>query len=411
MSEHRPTLNRRVERHIRLAPWSAVLVWALWAVSVLFVAISVATARPGGQGPAVAVILGLAAISFATAGAILVSRLPGNVIGWLLALIGLCLALGSGAAGLADAGLNVHPGSVPGAIWFAWLTEWIWAPAVGIIALLLLVYPSGRLLSAQWRPVAVATGFLIVLLSIGSAVGPWPDGQFPVDNPLLITGGSDVLYAVFGVIVGPLALAVAVLSVASLVIRYRRSAGVERQQLKWFVSVAAISVPAFLVSSALFGIAGIAGDVANVLTAVAFVGFALLPVAIGIAVLRYRLFEIDRIISRTIGWAMVTGVLATVFVAVILVTQAALAPITSSNTLAVAASTLVVFALFQPIRRRIQTRVDRRFNRARYDAERTLAVFASGLRDEVDLGQLRVEITHAVRTTVQPASVSLWLRR
>jgi len=128
-------------------------------------------------------------------------------------------------------------------------------------------------------------------------------------------------------------------------------------------------------------------------------------------VLRYRLYEIDRIVSRTIGWAIVSAVLATVFVVVILVLQTALAQVTSSNTVAVATSTLVVFALFQPLRRRVQARVDRRFNRARYDAERTLAAFAGRLRDEVDLGQLRAEIIGTVDRTVQPTTVSVWLRR
>jgi hypothetical protein len=173
----------------------------------------------------------------------------------------------------------------------------------------------------------------------------------------------------------------------------------------------ALSVPAFLVSSALFGMAGIAGDVANVLTAVAFLGFALLPVAIGVAVLRYRLFEIDRIISRTISYATVTGVLVVAFAGAILLFQSVLAPVTGGNTVAVAASTLVVAALFQPLRRWVQSRVDRRFDRTRYDAERILAEFASGLRDEVDLGQLGAEIQATVALTVAPASVWLWLRQ
>jgi hypothetical protein len=134
------------------------------------------------------------------------------------------------------------------------------------------------------------------------------------------------------------------------------------------------------------------------------------PISVGIAVLRYRLYEIDRIVSRTIGWAMVSAVLVAVFIALVLVTQTALASITSSNTFAVAGSTLVVAALFQPLRRRVQSGVDRRFNRARYDAERTVTAFAARLRDDVDMDQLRAEITSTVGRTVQPASVALWLR-
>ena len=351
----------------------------------------------------------MVALSFATVGAILVSRLPGNVIGWLLASGGLCFALGNGASSLADAGLTVDPGSVPGAIWFAWLGNWIWAPAIGTIVGLVLVYPSGRLLSRRWRPIAVAAVVVIAVLSIGTATGPWPDGQFPVENPLLITGESEALSSASGFVVGPLAVVIAILAVASLALRYRRSAGVERQQLKWFAAAMAVSVPAFLVTSALYGATGVADIAANIAGAVAYSGFALLPVAIGIAVLRYRLYEIDRIVSRTIGYATVTGVLV-VFAGAILMFQAVLAPLTGGNTVAVAASTLVVAALFQPLRRRVQARVDRRFNRSRYDAERTVAAFGGRLRDEVDLGQLRTEIGAAIEKTVQPASVSLWLR-
>jgi hypothetical protein len=138
--------------------------------------------------------------------------------------------------------------------------------------------------------------------------------------------------------------------------------------------------------------------------------FALIPLAIGVAVLRYRLYEIDRIISRTIGWAVVTTIVAGLFIALVLAFQALLAPLTGSNTIAVAGSTLLVAALFQPLRRRVQRLVDRRFNRTRYDAERTVAAFAARLRDEVDLESLRGEILTAVAQTVQPTSVSLWLR-
>jgi hypothetical protein len=371
----------------------------MWVVSVVFVAISLVTSPSSGDLVG-SVAQGVAALSFATVGAFLASRLPGNVIGWLLALGGLCFALISGAAGLADLGLTVHPGSVPGAIWFAWLTQWIWAPAIGAVILLALVYPTGWLLSARWRPVALAAVLILAFLSFGSAVIPWPDGLFPVGNPLQIGGGAvailDDLFAPAELIV----VLVALLAVASLVIRYRRAAGIERAQLKWFAAVAAICLPALLVGLTL----------SWVFYLIAFGGFALLPVAIGIAVLRYRLFEIDRLISRTIGYGVLTAIVAGLFVGFILVFQAVLAPLTQSNELAVAASTLLAATLFQPLRRRVQRLVDRRFNRTRYNAERTVAAFAGRLRDEVDLEQLRAEILATVAATVEPSSVSLWLR-
>jgi hypothetical protein len=378
---------------------TTLAVWALWAVSVVFVAISVTSAQSSGDLLG-ALAQGVAALSFATVGAILASRLPANVIGWLLALGGLCFALMSGAGGLADFGLSVHPGSIPGAIWFAWLTQWIWAPAMGAVIGLGLIYPTGRLLSARWRGVALATVLTLAVLAFGSAVTPWSDGLFPEQNPLELGSGA---LTILDDLLAPavlIAVIVALLAVASLVIRYRRGISIERAQLRWFAAVAAICLPTLLVGLTLWWPFYI----------VAYVGFALLPVAIGIAILRYRLYEIDRLISRTISYGVLTAIVGGLFVGFILVFQAVLAPVTRSNELAVAGSTLLAAALFQPIRRRVQGLVDRRFNRSRYDAERTVAAFAERLRDEVDLEQLRAEILATVAATVEPTSVSLWLR-
>jgi hypothetical protein len=380
-------------------------------VSVVFLAAGLVTVRAGGpNGPLTAFGLSLAALSFATAGAILVSRLPENIIGWLLALGGLGFALSSGAPGLADAGLIVHPGSVPGAIWFAWLTQWIWAPAIFAVILLALVYPSGRLLSSRWRPVAVTTVVVVAYISLGAAAASGPMGSFPVQNPVAITGGVADIYGDFFVPALLIVALVALLAAASLVIRYRRAAGVERAQLKWFAAVAALSIPTLILGTATFGLNGVAGIISSVANFVSILGFALLPVAVGIAVLRYRLYEIDRLISRTIAYGALTAIVGGLFVGCVLVLQAVLEPLTQSNELAVAGSTLLVAALFQPLRRRVQRLVDRRFNRSRYNAERTLSAFAGRLRDEVDLEELRAEILATVAQTVEPSTVSLWLR-
>ena len=377
-------------------------------MAMVFVVLSLATARSGGpDDPLPAVVIGVASMSFATVGAILVRRLPRNLIGWLLAAGGLCFAAGNGAAGLADYGLTAHPGSVPGAIWFAWLSQWIWAPAIGAVVLLALVYPSGRMLSTRWRPLAAAGAFVIVFLSVGSAMSPWPAGVFPAQNPLGIAGA---LPDTASVLVALLTVAVVVLAVTSLVLRYRRAAGIERAQLKWFAYVAAISVPAVVVTTALYGMTGAALIVANVAGLVAFGGFAFVPIAIGIAVLRYRLYEIDRLISRTIGWGVLTVILGAMFVGLVLGLQAVLAPFTGSNELAVAGSTLLVFSLFQPLRRRVQGLVDRRFNRSRYDAERAVDAFAARLRDEVDLDTVQGSLLTIVEATLEPTLSGLWLR-
>jgi len=392
-------------RHSRLRFFRAI-VWTMWVIALVGVAISLVTAT-GPHDLLLASAFGLAAISFATVGAVLVTRLPTNPIGWLLASGGFWFGVGNGATSLAIYGLITHPGSVPGAVWFAWLDEWTWAPAVGAVLLLVLVYPTGRLLSKRWRPLAVGDVLLIVLFSYGGAFAPWTDGQFPVANPLAITGAAPDLV---NVLLGPIAILAILLTVASLVVRFRRSSGIERAQLKWFVAVVAVSLPAFLIGTSLFGSSGTAGVIASLSDLISYVGFALLPVAIGLAVLRYRLYEIDRIVSRTIAYGLLSAIVGGLFAGGILVFGAALAPLTGSNELAVAGSTLLVFALFQPLRRWVQRLVDRRFNRARYDAERTVAAFATRLSDEVDFERLRAEILATVATTVEPTSVSLWLR-
>ena len=414
MSNQQPSRTSVRDRHL-ISSRLTIAFWAMWAVSLIFVATSLATAWLTGPDDLIsAFALGLVALSFATAGAVLVSRLPSNVIGWILAIGGLCFAIENGATGLANLGLSLQPGSVPGAIWFAWLSEWVWAPSFGAILILVLVYPTGRLLSARWRPIAVAALLVIALFSFGGAFGPWTDSSFPGQNPLQLGGGpggpTDALNVLLGPIAFLLGLLVVILTVASLVIRYRRAAALERAQLKWFAAVVAFSAPAFVLGTGLFGNAGVGGIVSNVATWIAFCGFALLPVAIGIAVLRYRLYEIDRLISRTIAYGVLTAIVGGLFVGFILVFQAVLAPVTRSNELAVAGSTLLAAALFQPLRRRVQRLVDRRFNRSGYNVERTVAAFAARLADEVDLEQLRAEILVTVTATVEPSSVSLWLR-
>jgi hypothetical protein len=203
-------------------------------------------------------------------------------------------------------------------------------------------------------------------------------------------------------------VALIILAVAGLATRYRRGDRVERLQVRWLLAAVSVVVAGVVGTTAEIAVRADHGPAFSPL--VMYVGILLMPIAIGIAVLRYRLYEIDRLISRTVAYGLLSAVVGCLFVAFILVFQAVLAPLTKSNELAVAGSTLLVAALFQPLRRRLQRLVDRRFNRTRYDAERTVAVFAARLRDEVDLQQLRAEILANVAQTVEPSSVSLWLR-
>jgi hypothetical protein len=353
----------------------------------------------------------------ATVGAILVARLPGHLIGWLLAVGGLAIALLEGASGLADYGLNAHPGSVPGAIWFAWLGQLMWVPEITCLFILLpLFFPTGRLPSARWRVVVVIAAALVVIGSVSGAFVGWAPALYPLGNPLALGGPPGAVVTFLNYVVGTMLVLVGgALAIASLIVRYRRAAPIERQQLKWFAAVAILTgvggTTNILTSSPESAApTGTLGTVNALSGFVIYAGLALLPLAIGLAVLRYRLYEIDRIVSRTIGWAVVSAILAGVFVGGVLAVQAILGPVTRSNDLGVAGSTLIVFALFAPIRRRVQSLVDRRFNRSRYDAERTVAAFAERLRDKVDLEALRAEILATVGAAVEPSSVSLWLR-
>jgi hypothetical protein len=394
-------------------------IWATWAAGLALVAIAIATARPGGPSdPASAVLEGGAALMLVTVGSILASRLPSNLVGWLLLIGGVIVAISVSSAGLADEGLNVHAGSLPLAIWLAWLSQWIWAPEMACLFILLpLFYPSGHLPSPRWRAVVVIAGALVVVGSVGSALSPWTPDPYPVGNPLAPGGPiSDLVAFSDSVVSTVLVLAGGALAAASLIVRYRRAARIERQQLKWFAAVALIAGVAGTINIGAYIASGAAAPTATlgvIVTVSAFflyAGVGFLPAAIGLAILRYRLYEIDRLISRTIGWAALTITVVGLFVGAILALQAVLSPVTRSNELAVAGSTLLVFTMFQPLRRRVQRSVDRRFNRAGYDAEQTVAAFAARLADVVDLEDLREQITKTVAETVEPTSVSIWLR-
>jgi hypothetical protein len=295
----------------------------------------------------------------------------------------------------------------------AWLSRWIVLPFVIVAIYLALLFPTVRLLSPRWRSVAVAGAVAMVVNSVQGAFTAFTPGTYPpaVQNPLEIRGSIADLLALVGTVATTVGTLVMFLALASLVVRYRRAVGVERQQLKWFAAVVAIAGPALAIAILSSGAtSGIIADVSNAAWGLALITLALLPVAIGVAVLRYRLYEIDRLISRTIAYGVLTAIVGSLFIGFILVFQAVLAPVTQSNELAVAGSTLLAAALFQPLRQRVQRLVDRRFNRTRYDAERTVAAFASRLRDEVDLQHLRAEILATVAHAVEPSSTSLWLR-
>ena len=349
----------------------------------------------------------------AVVGAFLAVRRPDNSVGWLL--LALALAFGVAFATVpATAAQLMVGGATPAATAIAVLSGSGGGAIIDLFLVIAIVFPGGRLPTGHWGRVCRLALASVVLLAVASLFAPTITVTVAgtavgvdVPNPLAIFPGSPLWFVVYAGTVLSLVLMAA--GVGSLVIRLRRARAIERAQLRWLVWSMACIVAG--------GIAVVAGNVFLdnrvewLVWIPVLIAFPLPPIAIGIAVLRYRLYEIDRLISRTISWVAISAVLAGVFVAVILAIQAALTQVTSSNTFAVAASTLVVAALFQPLRRRVQARVDRRFNRARYDAQMIVAAFAGRLRDEVDLGQLELEIFATVAHTVQPSASSLWLRR
>jgi hypothetical protein len=299
-----------------------------------------------------------------------------------------------------------RPGSLPGAIWAAWYQQQWWIPMFALIFVATpLLFPTGRLLSARWSPVAAVAALVIVALVLLAALQPTiklQDQDYWVDNPIGVAGIPDPETSrVAGVLLGLLTACI-VVAVICLVLRFRRSSGVERQQLKWVVYAGVlllltIPVGMFLpatLGDALWGLI------------IAFV-----PVAAGVAILRYRLFDIDRLINRTLVYGLLTAVLGLGYVGAVLVLGQVFGAVGRDPPgWAVAGATLAVAALFQPARRRIQAVVDRRFNRRKYNAARTVEAFSARLRDEVDLDALSNELLGVVDQTMQPTTASLWLR-
>jgi hypothetical protein len=410
--DHLPMRTAAVMR--RPLSWTIPLVWAGWVAAVILVPLSAGTiaAAPGDILAAVAgVSASIASMTLVTSGAVLVTRLVRHPIGWLLWLGGILLALAFGGVGAATALLQA---GVPGAAWVAWLTAVAWVPATVILTLFVpLLFPTGRLPSSRWRLLVIVAIAAVTGATLTTAVTPLALDNAPpgLENPIALGGPApnllqfvDAASRVAGIVCLPLVA-------ASLVIRFQRSVGTERAQLKWFAAAAAPVGLAYAVGLMTTGATTEpALTIGNAAFLIVFVGLALLPVAIGIAVLRYRLYEIDRIISRTISYALVTAILVIVFGVAIVLLQEVLAPFTGGNTVAVAVSTLVVATLFQPLRRRVQLAVDRRFNRTRYDAARIEASFGARLRDEVDSATLRADLAATVTASVRPSSVGVWVR-
>ena len=386
------------------------LVWLLAALTPAPLILGIVGAAASGDDvladPIPLIVLGSEIAGCSLVGALLATRVPGNAIGPWLLVAGSLTGLEVAAAVYSTAGTQAVSTPWPATSWAALLEAVLFVyPIVIVLVIVPLIFPTGRLLSPRWRIIpAFAVGTLITN-TILTAFSPEPVGAIDAQSPLATDAFGGVLDALGAV--GALMALPAILGAAvSLVVRWRRAGQVERAQLKWLVAVASVAAVALSASIIVSG-----GPVGDALFAVFIAACLALPVAIGIAVLRYRLYEIDHIISRTIGYAVVTGILGAAFVGTILVAGTLLASFTQNQTIAVAASTLVAFALFQPVRGRVQAAVDRRFDRARVDGERTAAAFREHLRHETEISTVADALLSTIDATVKPAARGLWLRK
>jgi hypothetical protein len=343
---------------------------------------------------------------FAVVGFVVAWRKPGNPLGWIMLGSAAFLALSEDGSYYAVADYRLHHGGLPLG-WVALLAQPGWAPGIVLLGLTVLLFPDGRPPSPRWRWVLwvyAGIGLLWIggtaVITVGAIIGHHT--QVDSGGNLLLLSGTDPAAGWWNAVQDVFFLLGALCWVASLAgqaASWRRSSGERRQQLKWLMAGSAAAL-AGAISASLPGVT-ISGGVFALVCLLAFTA------CIGVAVLKYRLFDIDRVISRTLAYAIITGLLIGVYTAIVLLASGVLR---FHSTVAVAVATLVAAALFNPLRRRVQTLVDRRFNRARYDADRTIAAFAALLQDAVDLDAVRADLAGSVQQALEPAHVSVWIR-
>src|SRR5215203_5265808 len=350
------------------------------------------------------VTLSVLALAFSVVGAIIASRQPRNAIGWLFCGVGVTIGLSSFAGDYAEFWLASRFGRGVLGETAAWFASWSWTLLVYLpTSFLLLLFPDGRLPSPRWRPVAWCAVLGLIGFLAGYTLKPGPLEDFPrIMNPYGVDSLILEAVAVAGAI---LASASMVASAISLIVRMRRAGRAQRQQIKWLAYGGALPVGAVFVG----GVISVwIGEVGFALTSIGLLG---VPIFTGVAITRYRLYEIDIVINRTLVYGALTTALVALYLGGVMGLQRLLSPLVGdSNGLATVASTLAIAALFNPLRRRVQAFVDRRFYRRKYDAAKTLEAFGSRLRNETDLDALRNDLVGVASATMQPAHVSLWLR-
>jgi hypothetical protein len=347
----------------------------------------------------------MVALGYSTVGAIVASRLPESPIGWLFCAIGLIFGLSHFSAEYAAYDLLAPSRSLPAGEAFAWLTSWVWVFGLALIVYLDLLFPNGRLPSVRWRWFAWFTAIVLLPAAILTALSPGLILSSTLQNPLGIEGLPNASKEIEAFM-----YALVVVGASSMLARLRHAGRIERQQIKWFAYATAVAISGVILKNTVYTAVGLTWVwwVGLVLTTVGVVSS---PVAMGIAIFRYRLYQIDIIINRTLVYGSLTAVLAAVYLGGVVLLQYAFRALSGEGSqLAVVASTLIIAALFIPLRRRIQSFIDRRFYRRKYDARKTLEAFSAQLRNQTDLEALSDDLVGVVRETMQPAHVSLWLR-
>ena len=403
-------MNRRALAWVAWTSW--VLALVLSATGIGFLVLSASTPIPPSFGFRGADII--FALTFSTVGAVVAGRHPQNPVGWLFCAAGLVAGIVGFAAEYSVYAVLTRAESLPLGAELAWIAEWSWWLLLGVVAYVFLLFPDGRLLSRRWQPVAWVAGLGPAIMAVGIALTPGPLEEFPVvRNPFglegLENGGLVGDLVDFLGVLGVLGVVLALLGAgASLVVRFRRTRGEQRQQVKWIAYAAALAGITEVVSIGSYFLFGPTPWVIEVLV---ICTLAAIPIAAAVAILRYRLYDIDRLINRTLVYGLLTALLGAVYAGVVLVLGQLFGGAGGHpSSWAVAGATLAVAALFQPVRRRVQGIVDRRFNRRRYNAVRTVEGFSGRLRDEIDLDTLSTELLAVVDQTMQPTKAALWLR-
>jgi hypothetical protein len=396
----------------RTATW---LAWSLCALSLALTALSLLLLALNRSDPNTHIyeywqVDTLVPVSFSIIGAIIASRLPANPLGWLFCAAACVAAVDHFSAEYALYALLAQPTSLPAGEALAWLASWAWILYCGCIALSLLLFPNGRPPSRRWRGLAYLSVFLTIAGAVWVAFSPGVIGNLgSIRNPLGIEGLPSGFKPVQTIMLALLFVA----ALSTLVVRLRRARGIERQQIKWpAFTVVVVAGSSFLSDTAISEAIGLrwlewAGYVIFI---PALIGF---PISIGIAIVRYRLYDIDILINRTLVYGALSATLALIYFGGVATTQAIFRALTGQQEqpqLAIVISTLLIAALFNPLRRRIQRFIDRRFYRRKYDARKTLEAFSAKLRDETDLDALSDELVGVVKETMQPSRISLWQR-